>query len=92
MAIASEQQYQAAISGLQSFQTKITEASTAMSTAAKDCEDNMSGDAHMAKAKSALDKALRTLNDAASQAAKLAQKLQEELGYILEAGSDLGDD
>ena len=92
MAIASEQQYQAAISGLQSFQTKITEASTAMSTAAKDCEDNMSGDAHMAKAKSALDKALTTLNDAASQAAKLAQKLQEELGYILEAGSDLGDD
>lgn len=92
MAIASEQQYQAAISGLKSFQTKITEASTAMSTAAKDCEDNMSGDAHMAKAKSALDKALTTLNDAASQAAELAQKLQEELRKILEAGSDLGDD
>lgn len=92
MAIASEQQYQAAISGLQSFQTKITEASTAMSTAAKDCEDNMSGDDHMARAKSALDKALTTLNVAASQAAELAQKLQDEWEEIQKAGSDLGDD
>ena len=89
MAIASEQQYQAAINCLNAFQNKIGEAITAMSAAAKDCEDNMSGDAHMAKAKSNLNKALKTLNDAGSQAADLAKKLQEELEEIQKAGSDL---
>lgn len=92
MAIASEQQYQAAINGLNAFRNKIGEAITAMSSAAKDCEDNMSGDTHMAKAKSNLNKALKTLNDAGSQAADLAKKLQEELEEIQKAGSDLDSD
>ena len=92
MAIASEQQYQAAINGLNAFRNKIGEAITAMSSAAKDCEDNLSGAAHMEKAKSKLNDALKILNDAASQAAELAKKLQDELEEIQKAGSDLDDE
>lgn len=92
MAIASREEYDAAISGLKGFAAQLNEAKAAMVNAGKECQDNMSEDTHMAKANGRLSNAMKQLDDAAERAVQLAAALSDEMERIERAGSALDDE